>query len=72
MEVDDDSIISLLYFSGRYLNLKWLKAEPWATAYGGSFAFNTPMLYALGFVFLFTIGGFYLLLVRFKGYVMLE
>ena len=39
------------------LDLKWLKAEPWATAYGGSFAFNTPMLYALGFVFLFTVGG---------------
>lgn len=30
-----------------------MKAEPWATAYGGSFAFNTPMLYALGFIFLF-------------------
>lgn len=34
-----------------------MKAEPWATAYGGTFAFNTPMLYALGFVFLFTVGG---------------
>jgi len=34
-----------------------LKAEPWATAYGGTFAFNTPMIYALGFVFLFTVGG---------------
>jgi len=41
----------------RDLNLKWLKAEPWATAYGGSFTFNTPMIYTLGFVFLFTIGG---------------
>jgi LAGLIDADG endonuclease/Cytochrome C and Quinol oxidase polypeptide I len=41
----------------RNLDLKWLKAEPWATAYGGSFAFNTPMLYALGFIFLFTVGG---------------
>jgi len=28
-----------------------------ATAYGGTFAFNTPMTYAIGFVFLFTIGG---------------
>jgi len=39
------------------LDLKWLKAEPWATSYGGTFAFNTPMTYALGFVFLFTVGG---------------
>jgi len=39
------------------LDLKWLKAEPWATAYGGTFAFNTPMIYALGFIYLFTIGG---------------
>lgn len=42
---------------GFYLDLKWLKAEPWATSYGGTFAFNTPMIYALGFVFLFTVGG---------------
>lgn len=35
-----------------------IKIFSWlATAYGGSFAFNTPMVYALGFVFLFTIGG---------------
>ena len=34
-----------------------MKAEPWATSYGGTFAFNTPMIYALGFVFLFTVGG---------------
>lgn len=39
------------------LDLKWSKAEPWATAYGGSFTFNTPMLYALGFIYLFTVGG---------------
>ena len=39
------------------LNLKWLKALPRATCYGGSLNMNTPMLFALGFVFMFTIGG---------------
>src|SRR5271169_5385984 len=35
-----------------------IKIFSWlATAYGGAFAFNTPMIYALGFVFLFTVGG---------------
>jgi cytochrome c oxidase subunit 1 len=35
-----------------------IKIFSWlATAYGGSFAFNTPLLYSLGFIFLFTIGG---------------
>jgi cytochrome c oxidase subunit 1 len=39
------------------LNLKRLKAEPRATAYGGSIRMNTPMIFALGFIALFTIGG---------------
>jgi Cytochrome C and Quinol oxidase polypeptide I/LAGLIDADG endonuclease len=35
-----------------------IKIFSWlATAYGGSFTLNTPMVYALGFVFLFTVGG---------------
>lgn len=28
-----------------------------ATLYGGSLRFTTPLLYAIGFLFLFTIGG---------------
>ena len=35
-----------------------IKIFSWlATSYGGTFAFNAPMIYAFGFVFLFTIGG---------------
>lgn len=34
-----------------------MKAEPWATIYGGSVRFFTPMLFAIGFLFLFTVGG---------------
>jgi hypothetical protein len=34
-----------------------LKAEPWATLYGGSLRYNTPLLFTLGFISLFTIGG---------------
>jgi cytochrome c oxidase subunit 1 len=35
-----------------------IKIFSWlATAYGGSLLFHTPMLFGLGFVFMFTIGG---------------
>jgi len=36
-----------------------IKIFSWlATAYGGSLRYTTPMLYVLGFIALFTIGGF--------------
>ena len=35
-----------------------IKIFSWlATCYGGSLQFTTPMLFSLGFVFMFTIGG---------------
>jgi LAGLIDADG endonuclease/Cytochrome C and Quinol oxidase polypeptide I len=34
-----------------------LKAEPWATLYGGTLRYSTPLLFTLGFISLFTIGG---------------
>lgn len=39
------------------LDLKWSKALPRATCYGGSFQLTPFMLFALGFVFMFTLGG---------------
>ena len=39
------------------LKLKSLKVEPWATCYGGSLRFTTPLLFVLGFLALFTAGG---------------
>ena len=50
-----------------------IKIFSWlATLYGGSLKFNTPLLFVLGFVALFTIGGLQLLLVHLKDYYMLE
>jgi heme/copper-type cytochrome/quinol oxidase subunit 1 len=50
-----------------------IKIFSWlATAYGGSFAFNTPMIYALGFVFLFTVGGLNFKLAHLNDYYLLE
>lgn len=34
-----------------------MKAEPCATLYGGSLRFNTPLVFTLGFLMLFTLGG---------------
>jgi cytochrome c oxidase subunit I len=51
-----DSIFSLLTFSVAIPSA--VKVFNWiATLYNGSIRFKTPMLYALGFIMLFTIGG---------------
>src|SRR6218665_1204176 len=37
-----------------------IKIFSWlATCYGGSLHFHTPLLFALGFIFMFTIGGLF-------------
>ena len=49
-----------------------IKIFSWlATLYGGSLRYNTPLLFVLGFLALFTIGGLSTLLAHFKGYHML-
>ena len=50
-----------------------IKIFSWlATLYGGSLKFNTPLVFTLGFLALFTIGGLLLKLVHIKGHCMLE
>ena len=50
-----------------------IKIFSWlATLYGGSLRYNTPLLFVLGFLALFTIGGLQLQLAHFKGNYMLE
>ena len=50
-----------------------IKALPWATCYGGSLELTPSMLFALGFVFMFTIGGLVKILSStLKGYYMLR
>ena len=50
-----------------------IKIFSWlATLYGGSLNFNTPLVFVLGFLALFTIGGLQLWLVHLKDHCMLE
>ena len=50
-----------------------IKIFSWiATLYGGSLRYNTPLLFVLGFLALFTIGGLLFQLVHLKDHYMLE
>lgn len=68
-----DKLGSIFYFTMVIAVPTGIKIFSWlATLYGGSLRFNTPLVFVLGFLALFTIGGLKLLLVHLKDYCMLE